>query len=726
MIYRVRAYPKYKYNYDVQNVDGGQHGHQVSQDGIHTSGKYYVKLKDGVNQHVEYYTDALGYHPKVTYSNSLDSGRSGARVSFGTEIKATNLTKLYQTDATSPVTVIHNTNEQTFRYSTESSRSPTEVVKSDIANKNNYFTRINDINPDFGLRFVDNRDLLNSADVRNNSLMLNFDFANVSSNENREIDYNVPSADSVNSILLVNRANMAADSYLHPEINEITNGFLGKIVSVVPDVFTTGTKLLKPIIVSENVGSETSSFENASVNLDLKSDQSFESAQMQEYRETSPYEELLPIPQEQIATSRNENISSSIEKEQNLNNEIFKKKYESEASKTEVNIEPQTIEEQAVITTTVDIAKSLPLTMNFISEVDNHLNEHGQPINSAPSINMSPSNTVQPLQRVHVLPQSNLFLAPKPTLAIPYNDPRLLEITFPQNFPSRPTIVPHHVSGSNIPTYQYVPIPIFLHQPNVIPLNFANDVNRNANYRSNAFSAETTSDTLDKSHQLQSMEFKSQEVKNTIEENISKRENNAAKLSAGNILTNVKSSEFEEQKLIKQQPISNEPIVTEGRRPFSIPYAFNVPATHLIPYVKQVTNSPGVLQTYPFSQHLLKQQPNTINAVPRAHSTAYSIKLFPKDIRKPQQKFAPFKPSHPVWDSIYPPQHMYYVPYYVADKVPGERKARESSSKRNHRHLRRLYVEYGGFKPPMIPSTLLENEETNDKEDNFKDLTGSS
>lgn len=84
--YFQHATPQYKYSYHVRNLEGGQHGHHVLRNGQHTEGKYYVKLNDGVSQNVEYYTDQFGYHPKVVYSNNLESGSSGTRLAFGAAV----------------------------------------------------------------------------------------------------------------------------------------------------------------------------------------------------------------------------------------------------------------------------------------------------------------------------------------------------------------------------------------------------------------------------------------------------------------------------------------------------------------------------------------------------------------------------------------------------------------------------------------------------------------
>lgn len=77
--------PKYKYSYHVRNraANGGQHGHHFYRNGERVEGKYYVKLNEGADQNVEYFTDQFGYHPKVVYSNNGESSSSATKMVFG-------------------------------------------------------------------------------------------------------------------------------------------------------------------------------------------------------------------------------------------------------------------------------------------------------------------------------------------------------------------------------------------------------------------------------------------------------------------------------------------------------------------------------------------------------------------------------------------------------------------------------------------------------------------
>lgn len=64
----------------------------------------------------------------------------------------------------------------------------------------------------------------------------------------------------------------------------------------------------------------------------------------------------------------------------------------------------------------------------------------------------------------------------------------------------------------------------------------------------------------------------------------------------------------------------------------------------------------------------------------------------------PSLKHAAFRPSHPVFTSQYPPQ-TYQVTRYI-----------RGSDARHRANARKLRIEYGGFKPPLVPSTLVEEE----------------
>ncbi len=574
------------------------------------------------------------------------------------------------------------------------------------------------LNERFGQKIHENRTTTKQPDSTSiiGELLRNYRVPNASAPiGGQSFLYSHPSASSLGSIFLQQQPDVPPEAYLQPEINEVTNRFIGKIVSVAP-----GIKLIRPIIVTDDFHINQDATENVTASDgDSKRDQAVDSAQLHEYRDATSYEEGFVEPDD---VSTPQIVSSAPDKrDENKKHSIIIADTESDGSKTIVDVEPQTVEEQAIITTTIDIAKSLPLAVNFAPDLDNHV--HEAPPNAAPPFSyqphdpprhfgyLSPTNLIPAPQRGPLLQPAGMFLTSHPTVAA-YHTPRYLPFQVASNLQPKPTTLIHPVPANvqPAPSFRYVPIPIYQHQPNIIPLNLVAS-HSSANVApqaplefvsNNNFSQPTSTTTT------------SQEQTNSLsEENISKRENHGDNTNNAAPANAIRSFDSQPQKFVKSQSFLADAAHDEARRPFSIPYAITVPPAHLIPYVKQITGSPNSLQSHPFSQYLQKQ-PST--GVPRAYSVAYNIKPHPKDGRKGYAKSTPFKPSHPVWDSIYPPQHMYYVPYYVVDKVPSDgRKARDSSGKRNRRYVRRLYVEYGGFKPPMIPSTLLETEETGNK-----------
>lgn len=493
------------------------------------------------------------------------------------------------------------------------------------------------------------RTKLNTVAANDNE-KFNLDTANTSPYPSedgvRDNIYNSHSIGSIGPILLTQPSE---DPYLQPEINEITNGFVGKIVSMIPSIIASNTKLLKPIIVTDNSSAnkrEISADNSTSAEHDGKSDQVVDSAQPEEYHE---------IPDEQVLTgNETETFVEDVSKDPPKYTEA-KFKNSNDEGPVDVDIEPQMLEEQAVITTTVDIAKSLPLALNFIPETDNHLSDIGQPLNL-------PLNFI-PQQRV-ILPQPNIYLQPHAAPEHPVMELLPQAVIKPDHI-HQPFMLPNS-------EFHYIPIPVLHHQPNIIPLNYINDTRTilqqvHSNH-GDAIRSSIPEQPLDNSQKTEYSFVKSIEDYNPYKPVDAPR-----------------------------KPFKPQHLQIEVRRPG--PYTINVPAAHLLPYVKQ-----NFIQPYSFPQ---KQMLPT--AAPKSHSAGYNLKQFPKEKRAPQK--APFKPSHPVWDSVYPPSHMYYVPLYVVDKVPGERNPKDSFSRRHH-HLRRLYVEYGGFKPPLVPSTLIETDET--------------
>ncbi|CAB0010790.1 unnamed protein product [Nesidiocoris tenuis] len=69
----------------------------------------------------------------------------------------------------------------------------------------------------------------------------------------------------------------------------------------------------------------------------------------------------------------------------------------------------------------------------------------------------------------------------------------------------------------------------------------------------------------------------------------------------------------------------------------------------------------------------------------------------------PHSQHPPFRPSHPVYASQYPP-YTYRVLSTMRSRSGHARTARS----------KQLCIEYGGFKPPMVPSVQIDDDELND------------
>ncbi|KAK7073694.1 hypothetical protein SK128_016157 [Halocaridina rubra] len=59
---------QYTFQWDINDqYSGNFYGHQEQRDGANTQGSYYVRLPDTRLMRVDYYVDAYGFHPTVTY-----------------------------------------------------------------------------------------------------------------------------------------------------------------------------------------------------------------------------------------------------------------------------------------------------------------------------------------------------------------------------------------------------------------------------------------------------------------------------------------------------------------------------------------------------------------------------------------------------------------------------------------------------------------------------------
>jgi len=69
-VQREPVYPpaQYTFQWDVNDqYSGNYYGHQEQRDGDNTQGTYYVQLPDSRLMRVDYYADASGFHPTVTF-----------------------------------------------------------------------------------------------------------------------------------------------------------------------------------------------------------------------------------------------------------------------------------------------------------------------------------------------------------------------------------------------------------------------------------------------------------------------------------------------------------------------------------------------------------------------------------------------------------------------------------------------------------------------------------
>lgn len=151
---------------------------------------------------------------------------------------------------------------------------------------------------------------------------------------------------------------------------------------------------------------------------------------------------------------------------------------------------------------------------------------------------------------------------------------------------------------------------------------------------------------------------------------------------------------------------------------------FNIPTTvlHLVrtPY-KSTLNKLKANKYNPQESYYLKEMYNYAPQYSKenyrydGHNTQYS-ETFHYDGRS---KHAPFRPSFPMYDSVYPPMAYSEIQYMA----PNEQLDSNAYSNNNYRRphvrsirrpstsgsMKKLTVEYGGFKPPMVPSTEIKD-----------------
>ncbi|XP_026688442.1 uncharacterized protein LOC113472853 [Diaphorina citri] len=150
---------------------------------------------------------------------------------------------------------------------------------------------------------------------------------------------------------------------------------------------------------------------------------------------------------------------------------------------------------------------------------------------------------------------------------------------------------------------------------------------------------------------------------------------------------------------------------------------FNIPTTvlHLVrtPY-KSTLNKLKTNKYNPNESYYLKEM---YNYAPQFSKENYRYEgslhnpQFPETMHYDgRSKHAPFRPSFPMYDSVYPPMAYYETQYMAPNEQisnnnnnyrrPHVRSIRRPNTSGN---MKKLNVEYGGFKPPMVPSTEIKD-----------------
>ncbi|XP_042884758.1 pro-resilin-like [Penaeus japonicus] len=81
---------QYAFQWDVNHQPSGNfYGHKEQREDANTQGSYYVQLPDGRRLLVEYYVDATGYHPTVTFEGEAQYP-SGGNQGYGQSGQGSN------------------------------------------------------------------------------------------------------------------------------------------------------------------------------------------------------------------------------------------------------------------------------------------------------------------------------------------------------------------------------------------------------------------------------------------------------------------------------------------------------------------------------------------------------------------------------------------------------------------------------------------------------------
>lgn len=163
------------------------------------------------------------------------------------------------------------------------------------------------------------------------------------------------------------------------------------------------------------------------------------------------------------------------------------------------------------------------------------------------------------------------------------------------------------------------------------------------------------------------------------------------------------------------------PAYNHKTRLVPVAHHFHIPRTilHLIrtPYKSTLSKLSKSAKYNPNESHYLREMYNYAPQYPKENFNyeGQQNSQFTESLHYDgRSKHAPFRPSFPMYDSVYPPM-AYYETQYMA---PTEQVNNNNYNRRPHvRSIRRpnpasgnmmkLTVEYGGFKPPMVPSTEI-------------------
>ncbi|XP_026688443.1 uncharacterized protein LOC103522572 [Diaphorina citri] len=125
---------RYEFAYKITHDEGAEQGHQASNEGVKSSGQYYVNLAGGEKQTVNYVADENGFHPHYTFKSSS----SESHFKLGDQVKPLNLshTDKYEINFESQNGKIKNV-DNTESYATSPSPTTLSSTESILLNEVN-------------------------------------------------------------------------------------------------------------------------------------------------------------------------------------------------------------------------------------------------------------------------------------------------------------------------------------------------------------------------------------------------------------------------------------------------------------------------------------------------------------------------------------------------------------------------------------------------------------